>query len=306
MRRPALVCALLIALLHAPGARAQDRDPAAAEVLFREGRAAADAGDHAKACTKFRESNRLDPAPGTVFNMADCEEKLGRIATAWTLFSEVIQKLPATDERHGISSKRAAALEPRLPRLTISVAAGADARVFRDGVELKAGSLDTPLPVDPGKHVLAIEAPGRARAERTIEIAEGASRHETLEPGPAVATTPRPAEGSSSSTRRTLGWVAGGVGVAGLAVGGVTGILVLGKKSVVDEHCDDAKKCDTTGIDAADAGKTLGTISGVGLIAGGVLLAAGVTLIVTSGSDKESGRAALTVGPRGLTLTGRF
>ena len=38
--------------------------------------------------------DRLDPAIGTVFNIADCEEKLGRLATSWTLFQEVVQRLP--------------------------------------------------------------------------------------------------------------------------------------------------------------------------------------------------------------------
>ena len=82
---------LVSALLASTPARAQDaRDPAAAEALFREGRTAAQKKDFTTACAKFRESNRLDPAVGTVFNIADCEERLGRLATSWTLFQEVV------------------------------------------------------------------------------------------------------------------------------------------------------------------------------------------------------------------------
>jgi hypothetical protein len=226
--------ALLVAALSGGSARAQGSDAAAAEALFREGRAASDAGDHDKACKKFAESNRLDPAPGTVFNLADCSEKLGRVATAWTLFREVAQKLPASDERTRIATARAAALEPRLPKLTIRVAPGtpADARVFRDGIELKAGALDTALPIDPGSHVLAIEANGHARAERPISIVEGDMREETLELGPAAAGGD--AGATSGSTGRTVGWVLGGVGIVGIGVGVVTGLLVLDKKASVD------------------------------------------------------------------------
>src|SRR5262245_45677325 len=116
--------AVLVSALSVSGiaaAQSERSDAAAAEALFREGRAAADAGNHEKACKKFAESNRLDPAPGTVFNLADCEEKLGHVATAWTLFREVTQKLPSSDERHRIAMARATALEPRLPKLSIRV-----------------------------------------------------------------------------------------------------------------------------------------------------------------------------------------
>src|SRR6266851_1461448 len=96
-------------------ALAAPRDPAAAEALFRAGRAAADKGDYVTACPKFEESNRLDPEVGTVFNLADCDEHLGKIASAWQLFKEVEQRLSASDERASIASSRAASLEPKLP-----------------------------------------------------------------------------------------------------------------------------------------------------------------------------------------------
>ena len=103
-------------------ASAQGGDAAAAEVLFREGRTAADAGDYKKACEKFHESHRLDPAPGTMLNIADCEERQGRVATAWTFYRAVAQKLPPSDERTALARTRAQELEPRLPKLAIKLA----------------------------------------------------------------------------------------------------------------------------------------------------------------------------------------
>jgi hypothetical protein len=281
---------------------AQRSDPAAAEALFREGRAAADAGDHATACKKFKESNRLDPAPGTVFNIADCEEKLGHLATAWTLFREVAQRLKSDDDRTAIATSRSAALEPRLPRLSIVLAPDAPpgARVFRDGVELQAGAFDTALPVDPGKHLLAVEAPQHERAEATVSLREGEAKRETLSAG-----KPAPASGHGGA-RRTVGFVIGGLGLAAAGVGAVTGILVLDRKSTVDDNCDAAKRCNPTGAEAADSGRTLAPISTVSLVAGGVALAAGVVLVLTSGSSDRESRAALTVGPGRLDLSARF
>ncbi|HEY1537386.1 MAG TPA: hypothetical protein VGF76_25370, partial [Polyangiaceae bacterium] len=153
---------LVSASLASTPARADDaRDPAAAEELFRQGRAASQKKDFTTACAKFRESNRLDPAVGTVFNIADCEEKLGRLATSWTLFQEVVQRLPSDDERRTIASERARALEARVPTLTIHLAHTdrTDVVVRRDGVVLGAASLETALPVDPGEHTVIVEAP---------------------------------------------------------------------------------------------------------------------------------------------------
>src|SRR5262245_31877335 len=78
-----------------PAARAQESQlsVSAAEALFEEGRSALAAGDLDLACARFRESNRLDPAVGTVLNLADCEEKRGKLATAWTLFRRASTEL---------------------------------------------------------------------------------------------------------------------------------------------------------------------------------------------------------------------
>src|SRR5262249_26584812 len=98
--RSLLVTATFLVLVHAPGvARASGNDPAAAEALFREGRAAAQKGDWETACPKLRESQRLDPAAGTLLNLADCEEHRGKVATAWQLYRQVVESLPETDER---------------------------------------------------------------------------------------------------------------------------------------------------------------------------------------------------------------
>src|SRR5262249_28906373 len=148
-----IVIALLLGSslgLSAGAARADRRDPVTAEALFRAGRAAADRGDFASACSQFEESNRLDPAVGTMFNLAACDEQLGKIASAWQLFREVSQRLPPGDERIALADTRANALEPKLPKLSLQLARVPEGTVvLRDGVELGSASLTLPLPVDP-------------------------------------------------------------------------------------------------------------------------------------------------------------
>src|SRR5258706_7329882 len=86
------------------------RDPAAAEALFRAGRAAADKGDYVTACPKFEESNRLDPELVTAFNLADCDEHVGKVASAWQLFKEVAHSLSAGGRRVSDASFRVRAV----------------------------------------------------------------------------------------------------------------------------------------------------------------------------------------------------
>lgn len=287
-------------------AHAHAKDPAAAEALFREGRALSDAGDIAGACAKFRESDRLDPAVGTTFNIADCEERLGRLARAWTLFDEVVQRLPPADKRRAVAQKRAAALEPRLPKLSVQLAASAppDTRVTRDGVELGAASLGTPLPVDPGEHVLRVSAPGYAEREVKVLVSEREIRQLEVEPGPAqspvISAAPLPKETVASTPSESgksplLGYVIGGVGVAGFITGAVAGVLTLQKKGVVNDHCDDDKRCDQTGLDAAASGKTLGIVTTIGLVTGVVGVGAGTYLILSAGSREDPTAASLAL-----------
>jgi hypothetical protein len=301
--------AAALSVLKPGAALAQAKDPAAAEALFREGRALSDAGDIAGACAKFRESDRLDPAVGTTFNIADCEEQLGHLARAWTLFDEVAQRLPTTDKRRAVAQKRAAALEPRLPKLSVRLPADAPAgtRVERDGVELGSASQGTPLPIDPGEHVVVVSAPGRITRSFKVIVSEREIRALDVAPGVPVASTP--AEPAAVPTSReaplvserkspVLGYVLGGIGAAGLLTGAVAGALVLHEKGVVDDHCDADQRCDDEGLAATKSGKTWGVVTTVGLVTGVVGVGAGTYLIVSAGSG--NGAAA------SVTWTGRF
>jgi hypothetical protein len=61
---------------------------AVAESTYEKAKAFADAGNYAAACPLFDASFRADPALGTLLNLADCNEHLGKTATAWARFRE--------------------------------------------------------------------------------------------------------------------------------------------------------------------------------------------------------------------------
>jgi hypothetical protein len=324
LRSLSAACAVCISLASRPSAA---QGTAAAEALFNDARKAMDAKDYDTACKRFRESNRLDPAVGTMLNLATCEDKRGHVATAWELFRGALEKLPPSDPRHDYAKAQVDRLEPRLPHVTLTLAAGAPADTkVRDGDVIYSGAaFGLPLPVDPGKHDLVIEAEGRETRTLAVEIREAATMTIEIVPGGEKVEPSANAQASAAQAdvrvtsptvdeggfgKKQWGFVAGGVGVVGIGVGITTGIMALGKKSTTDEQCSEAlQRCSQEGHDAASSGRTLAAVSTVGWIVGALGVGAGVYLILSSGSEKGPATALQTTalpGGAGLTLKHRF
>ncbi len=308
MRLGAWLAAVLIStggMVHAQSAKER-----AAE-LFEEGRAALKARQFREACRALDESQKLDPAPGTALNLALCFEQLGKLATALAHYQSVIADLPASDERAKFAAEQVVTLGPRVPKLTIVPAPGLPdgASVALDGVGVAAADLETPLPVDPGEHVVGVRAPGREDRSYRVALAEGSTRTVEVAAGPEPSLvdggTGVPVETSDGlGTLQIAGIAAGGAGVVGLVIGGVMGGLVLSRKSTVEEQCDDTF-CDTQeGIDAASEGATFSTVSTVAFVVGAAALGAGITMFVLGMPDDE--HVALVARPGGWSLEGRF
>ncbi|HVW29836.1 MAG TPA: tetratricopeptide repeat protein [Polyangiaceae bacterium] len=308
----ALVAAAALTL--ACPARASGDDRAAAEALFNKGREAAKRGDLDAACAAFEESTRLDPAPGTMFNLGDCEEKRHHDAVAWQWFQETLTKLSNSDKRRSVVRSRISALEARLPTLTIRLAPGspADTVVARDGSELHEASLGVALPIDAGTHRVVVSASGHQSRTEDVELAQGDHKELVVAPGPETAPapapvptpaiapppaapvtppqpTPAPASASHPDTRM-LGYVIGGAGAASVITALILGGVALGEKSTVEDHCDKSTRlCDSqSAVDAASTGSTLATASTVTFIVGAAALGVGTYFILTSGKAGET------------------
>lgn len=298
-------------VLAAPEARAQERSPSAADALFESAREAMARGDFSTACPRFAESHRLDPAPGTLLNLAQCEENEGKLASSYAHLVEAIETLPAGDFRLDYARERLAALKPRVPTVTLTLAQGSSAaRVFRDDLELREGSFGVPLPLDPGQYTFVVRADGRIDAREELTLTEGQQATLTLTVGPEA---PAPSRASTASRPRALAYASLGVGGAGVVAGVVTGLLFANAASTYEAHCD-ALGCDDEGLRAASRGKTLNIVSPVAFGVGAAGLAAGVYLLLrsptTSAAGARQGAVTLSpeVGPRvaGLSLSGGF
>jgi len=303
-------------------ARAQSSDKVAAEALFTEGRRLMVQGNIAQACQKFEASQKLDPGVGTLLNLAECYERSGKTASAWAQFREAISLARATGsaEREQLARDRADALEKRLARLTISLegAAPSGLEVRRDGARLDPAELGIAIPVDPGTHAVTATAPGRAEFSTSVDVQGDGAQAAVKIPelgaagaeAPAAAATGEAAVSTDGggSSQKTLALVAGGVGIAGLAVGGFFGVKASSTWSDAKAECSDYPYgCGSEGTSLGEDAKSQATISTVGFGAGIVLLAAGAVLWFTAGpSTPEATATSFGIGPSGAAVRGSF
>lgn len=289
-------------------ARADDTDRlATATSLFEEGQRLVQADRASEACPMFEESYRLEPANGTLINLADCYERVGKTASAWLRFKESAEKSArdGQDERALVARQRVDALEPRLTRLRIVVTAEvAGLVVERDGVPLTATTRSIAVPIDPGPHDVRAHAPGYKAWERrfeatgegrTIELALPALEPLSRAPRP-VPVEPTKGDDAPSLLQRDLGIATLVVGSIAAVVGVSLGVAAKARADAAD--CDGDNFCSQDGLSERDAAVTLGNVgTGVG-IAGAVVAGVGLTVWLTAPDEDTS--VALRLGPAQL------
>lgn len=268
-----------------------EADRTLAEALFRDAKKLMQAGQIGEACAKFAESQRVAPAIGTLLNLAACHEKLGRIASAWGEYSAVASQAAKTgdDDRGNFARQRVAALEPKLPRLTIiadEVPPGLTLEL--DGTALSPAALGSAIPLDPGEHEISASAPNRKKWKVAVTFAQApdakTGETKTLHIPALPADTPPPQKASSDSDLSTLGWVSLGIGGVGLLGGTIFGVRALALKGGAD--CQ-GKVCSQKGLDDIDKARTSATISTISFGVGLVGVAVGTYLLVSSSSSSS-------------------
>lgn len=198
--------------------------------------------------------------------------------------------------------------------------------VKRDGVLVGNAAWGTAVPVDPGQHKVVVTAPNKQPWETSVNATESSTTKVTVPrelPNAVVAAAPPPpaakpatpvvappvqttttattvSEPAPSNTpndfpepvvergngQRTLGWVASGIGLAGLGVGAGFGINSMSKRRESNDHCT-GNLCDQDGVNLRDDAIRSGNVSTIATIAGGALLVGGIVLLVTAPSSER-------------------
>jgi hypothetical protein len=130
-----------------------------------------------EASRRFEESQILEPASGTLIDLAYCHRQLGKMASAWFDYRRAIELAEGTGKpAHAeLARRESAKLEPLLAKLQVSINGPlANIReIVLDGQVLAPGAWAAPIPVDPGPHHLSARfRQGEGRAA-DIEAAPG-------------------------------------------------------------------------------------------------------------------------------------
>ena len=321
--RPLLSLLLVTAMVASP-AVARAADPAAARAQLEAGYALKEQGQYADAIPHLLESMRLDPQLKTLTNLADCEEHTGQLVDAqqhWVMARDRAGLEQNTKIKASVET-RLVALEARMPKLVIRLAADAPAstEVARDGTVLGVISLGTPLPLNPGAHTVVVRAPGRAESTFTVTLAEHEQKELEVRPGATSSTAQSPQAdktvepASMWSTQRIAAVATGGVALVGVGMGTGFGLATGSKWSTAQQEC--GKGCGPTSQAQSDRNTALtdATISDVSFVVAGAALAGAVVLWVTAPRQHEHARPldalrlvpAVGRGAGGLLLSGEL
>lgn len=329
---------------RAAAAQASPDDAAQAQALFDEAFALMNKGKYADACPKLEASQRLDPGMGTQFRLAECYERMWRLARAWALFLEVAEAAKRENrlDREKQARQRADAIRPRVPSMTIvvppAVASLTGFDVTQDGTRVPQADWGRGVPVDPGEHVIEATAPGKKTWRQKVAVAEGGVAEVTIpalaveEPGSAGSSTPPggatskplrpevpvpgPDEPKAGSGQRTAATIATVVGAGGLIAGGALGLLAKMSWDDTLTHCKggDPARCSPEAVGLQADASRWATLSTVGFAVGGVgLVTAGILWLTAPSSSEPAAKAGVRIVPvvggegfGGAVMHGRF
>lgn len=295
-----------------------------------QGQAALDAKNYPEAEKYFGAAYKTYPqAPTLALGLARAQSANGHVIASQETYRKIIREF---DAKPGLSAPFRAAVDSAKQEIDAVVARtafvtlkvepenAAGLKVTIDDAPMPNVSLGLKRPADPGTHKVKVSADGYKVSDTTFALADAQTGEHVVKlekddaaaaVAPAQVTQPTsepPTDPpkSKGNGQKTVGYVALGVGAAGLVVGGVTGFLALGKASDLDSACRDGK-CPSSEKDNVDSYKTMGTISTIGFIVGVVGVGAGVTLLLTAPkSERTTAFVSPYLGPGSAGLTGRF
>ena len=306
---------LLLAMLASSPARADD-DKATAEAAFIKATSLANEGKWVEACPLFRTSYQADRQIGVLLHLADCDERIGKLATAWSEFREAEERAgKVADARAALARQRAEALLPRLSKLVVTAPAVPGLVVTRGATDITR-LLGIEAPVDPGEHLIVARAPGYVELKQTVTISgEGSiTKHElpalakALEPPPPQVIVAQVSyDFSARDARRRVAYRIAIPAAVVTALG--VGLAVKAKRDYDDtkdnpDLCDAAFVCTEAGRDQIAGARRNALIGDLATGVGVAGLVTGIVLFATAPEGVEKPRIIPT--GSGVALVGSF
>jgi len=267
-----------------------------ADDAFDKGRALLAEKKYAEACAAFEQSLALDFQMGTLYNIATCDEQIGKLASALRAYRKLARD-DVNPTRKQAAAASVAKLEKRVAKLVIAISTKPNGlHVQLDG-NLVDDELNVEIPVDAGRHAIVATVPGRPDDTHDVAIASEGERETVLLELGETPVAERPGNPRVLAGKITT-IASGGVLVTGLVLGGVA----LSKW----HHAQDEAGSD---LDQANrdvsSTRTIGNVSTALVVVGVVGVAAGIYLW-------RSGHGQMAVTPQigadtaGAMMFGRF
>ena len=310
-----------------PALAQSDDDRATARALGQEGQQALDNKSYATAEDRFKRADKLVHAPTLELGLARALAAEAKYVEAQETYNRIIREgLPpgAPDAfKHALedAKKEVDTVSPKLGSVLITVKSAngtdiPDPKVFLDDKPINAASLGVKRAIDPGPHVLRVQADGYKASEMRFAVLEGGAATEgvildkdmtpvaaaTPAPGVVPAATPTPATtpGQTAPAAATadtgappkksiLPYVAFGVGGAGLVLGAITGLVAIGDHSAINKDCGGSTCAGGQDADKISSYHTMGALSTVGFIVAALGGGAGVVLLLTQPKAAPAG-----------------
>ncbi len=278
---------------------------------------------YGEALGEFQASHDIVASPNARLETARCLLATGKLVAAYAEYGRTAveaKELAAQDKRYQLAYDSAtterADLQPKLGFVTLTVQNPSDAtRVVVGGEEIRRAAWQEPAPVMAGTTEIDVITPGHADVTRSVTLAAGASTSLTIDAQSGAADAPASvaapeAPPAAVPTKgvplRTWTYVAGGVGVAGIATFALFGAMAHSSYDDLQTACGSGP-CPASKADEISSGKTKQTIANVGLAFGIAGLAAGTTLFVISlKKGAPSSSAAVLVSPTWVGIGGRL
>jgi hypothetical protein len=276
-----VVTALGALLWLAAGVAAGDEpaDRLAAQELLSRGYQLSVNGDYLAALDAFRAAYARYPSPKLLLNIGTTLRHLGRNVEAAETYEAYLRDPGAEPARKVDLAKILGEIEAVVGHVRIQVN-DPSVTVRLDGRQLDGAALSRSVRVTPGEHIVSATKEGLPAALRTVKLVPGEEQVVKIDlesaGRPVIAAAP------VSAAQRTAGFVVGGLGAAGLAVGAVLGVLAKTRSDAANAYCLARVDCTQQGLDIAGAAKTDATVSTVLFAVGGAAVAAGIALVLTA------------------------
>lgn len=328
MQLKTLVGAVALAISLASTAHADELKDARAADLFKQGRALMDQGKTEEACAAFFASKELVMKAVTMINLAQCDEKLGKTASALGAFTKGLSlaKEEKNPERVEIATEGIARLEPKVIRVSFTIPAeNADVSLQLDGEDLPLSVAKNPTPIDPGQHSVVAKAPGRvdwnggftvsptdkvvAVPVPVLELVQQANPPDKKDP---PDKTPPNRVRKKKPTGYVSGWAVLGFAGGGVSLltGIITGAASLGmsetlKANCTNQTCGPDNEGDlSTAVGLANASNVLLPLGVVGIALGGVAFA--IDKPSEEETTPEDPAVSIRIGPGFAGVQGTF